>query len=366
VISPHALRSHTPDTHATLLLFGAAAWLHRDLLRVDDLLDEQCRVLLDHCKRQPRLSRSERQRLAILAQRIERKRLETLALVVTPDTLRRWYRTLVAAKWTFLHGPRRGRPPIDPLLAAIVIRIARENSAMGAPGIAARMRNLGHRISTSTERRLLHEHGIDLQPLRDTESDWSTFLNAHAEQIAAIDFTTVETMESDGSLTTHYALIAMHHDTRRVHLVGITTHPHSDWIAQQARNLTDPDNGFLRNRRYLVMDRDGSFSHRFRDTLKAGGVTAIRTPPQSPNCNAFIERFFRSLKSECLRHLIPLGENGLRLAINEWLVHYHTERPHQGLGGAVIDPHPITTTVGPVRCRHRLGGILKHYYREAA
>jgi putative transposase len=356
----------TPDSHVALLLFGAAAWIHRDLLRVVDLLDEQCRVLLNHCQRQPRLRRTERQRLAVLAQRIERKRLETLTLMVTPDTLRRWYRSLVAAKWTFPHGPRRGRPPIDPAIANLAIRIATENPAFGAPGIAARLRNLGHRVSISTVRRLLLERGIDPQPLRDTESDWATFLNAHADQIAAFDFTTVESLESNGALTTRYALFAIHHDTRRVHLVGITAHPNSEWIAQQARNLTDPDHGFIKDRRYLIMDRDGSFSQRFRDILKAGGITALRTPPQSPNCNAFIERFFRSLKGECLRRLIPLGELGLRHAINEYLTHYHTERPHQGLDGAVIDPEPIASTIGPVRCHQRLGGILKHYFREAA
>jgi transposase InsO family protein len=115
------------------------------------------------------------------------------------------------------------------------------------------------------------------------------------------------------------------------------------------------------------MDRDGSFSERFRAVLKSGGVEAVRTPPQSPNCNAFIERFFRSLKSECLARLIPLGEDGLRHAIGEYLIHFHTERPHQGLDGAIIDPDPTPrAAVGPVHCRQRLGGILKHYQREAA
>ncbi len=219
-------------------------------------------------------------------------------------------------------------------------------------------------------RRILRAHGIDPQPLLDHDNDWATFLEAHADQIAAINFTTAETLERDGSLTTRYALFAIHHDTRRVHLVGITTQPTGDWMAQMARNLTDGFDGFLSRRRFCIMDRDGSFSERFRSILTNAGVRPIRTPPQSPNCNAVIERFFGSLKRECLRRIIPFGEIGMRHAIQEYLAHYPCERPHQGLDGAIIEPpakdEETATTDGQVICDTQLGGILRHYRRIAA
>jgi len=341
------------DSHLALLICGAAVWMQRDLM-----------------KRLPRLPRADRELLATLAQRIERQRLETLALIVTPDTLRRWYRQLVIAKWTHPPIGTPGRPPIDPAVAALAVCIARENPGMGSPGVARRLSYFGHAISASTVRRILRAHGIDPQPVRDHDRDWATFLEAHADQIAAIDFTTVETVERDGSLTTRYALFAIHHNTRRVHLIGITTHPTGDWMAQQARNLTDAFDGFLSRRRFCIMDRDGSFSERFRSILANAGVRPIRTPPQSPNCNAFMERFFSSIKQECLRRIIPLGEIGLRHAIQEYLTHYHTERPHQGLDGAIIDPSAANTenatSDAPVICTSRLGRILRHYQRIAA
>ena len=161
--------------------------------------------------------------------------------------------------------------------------------------------------------------------------------------------------------------MAIHHDTRQVHLVGITERLTEDWMVQQARNLTDCDDGFLRGRRFLVMDRDPTFSVTFRRTLTAVGMTPLRIPPQSPNCNPFIERFFRSLKDECLSHTIPFGEAGLRHLIAEYLTYYHRERPHLGIDDRIIDPDPVVShRSGEIVCRKRLGGLLTFYHRDAA
>jgi putative transposase len=347
-----------------IVILGMAAWINRDLYRVIDFLDGQLEALMRVMPRLPRLDRAQRQQLALLAHRIERARLEAHACIVTVDTLRRWYCTLIERKWTYPRtGP--GRPPVGPAVAEQAIIIARENPGMGSPGIAQRLGLLGIHVSESTVRRILREHGIDPAPLRVRESDWQQFLEAHAHELAAIDFTTVECFEN-GRLATHYCLFGIHHDTRRVAFLGMTEHPQEAWMVQQARNHT-AEGGFLAGRRFVIMDRDASFSARFRHVLKLGGCTSIRTPPQSPNCNAFIERYFRSLKEECLDHIIPLSPDGLRHVIAEYLVHYHTERPHQGLDGKLIDPPTIVARpTGKIRCRHRLGGILKHYYREAA
>ncbi len=90
-------------------------------------------------------------------------------------------------------------------------------------------------------------------------------------------------------------------------------------------------------------------------------------PPRSPNLNAYAERFVRSIKSECLAQIIPLGERHLRSAVSEYAVHYHLEQNHQGLDNRLIaPPSAAPNTKGAVECRERLGGVLKYYYRRAA
>jgi transposase InsO family protein len=100
--------------------------------------------------------------------------------------------------------------------------------------------------------------------------------------------------------------------------------------------------------------------------LRAGGVKPLLLPAQSPNLNAFAERFVGSVRSECLDRIVPLGETHLRSAIGAFMAHYHEERPHQGLDNALIAPKATSLRQGHVRCRERLGGVLKFYHREAA
>ena len=114
-------------------------------------------------------------------------------------------------------------------------------------------------------------------------------------------------------------------------------------------------------------DRDTKFTQEFRDILKREGIESIVLPPKSPNCNAFIERFFRSLKSECLDRMIFFGQNSLEKVIKEFLIHYHAERNHQGLDNKLIQPGTeVGQATGAVECRERLGGLLNYYHRRAA
>jgi putative transposase len=115
-----------------------------------------------------------------------------------------------------------------------------------------------------------------------------------------------------------------------------------------------------------VRDRDPIFTAGVRDMLRQAGAKPVRLPRRSPNLNAFIERFVRSIKEECLDRVIPLGESHLRGLIREYIAHYHVERPHQGLGGALIEPANDHAANGPLVKRERLGGLLNYYYREAA
>ena len=138
-------------------------------------------------------------------------------------------------------------------------------------------------------------------------------------------------------------------------------------MLQIARNLTDAENGFLRGKKYLLMDRDTKFSEEFRVTLEQAGVEAVRLPPRSPNLNPHIERFMRTAKEECLDRMIFFGESSLKAAVVGFLVHYHAERNHQGLGNNLIAAgEEVGSAAGEVACRERFGGMLRYYYYQKA
>lgn len=138
-------------------------------------------------------------------------------------------------------------------------------------------------------------------------------------------------------------------------------------MTQIARNLTDAQDGFLKGKRYVLMDRDGKFCSSFRKILEDAGAKPLLLPPQSPNLNAWIERFFRSLKSECVDRMIFFSDKSLGCAVREYLSHYHAQRNHQGLANELIDPgEEVGAVAGKIESRERLGGMLRYYYRAVA
>ena len=138
-------------------------------------------------------------------------------------------------------------------------------------------------------------------------------------------------------------------------------------MEQVARNLTDPLDGFLRNARHLIHDRDPLFTRRFVEILEAAGVNSVKLPARSPNLNSYAEHLVLSARRECLNKVIPFSEVHLRIIVAEFVDHYHREGNHQGLGNRLIEPMPaIARCVGPIKCRERLGGVLNFYYRGAA
>jgi transposase InsO family protein len=138
-------------------------------------------------------------------------------------------------------------------------------------------------------------------------------------------------------------------------------------MKQVARNLTDVSDGFLLNSRYLIMDRDTKYTEDFRDYLDREGVKPVRCPVRAPNCNAFAERFVRSIKEGCLDRMILFGDASLRRTLREYVAHYHSERNHQGVGNRLLEPLAMVSSIDePIQCRERLGGMLSFYYREAA
>ncbi len=168
-------------------------------------------------------------------------------------------------------------------------------------------------------------------------------------------------------LVRYLVLFVIDLKTRRVVVAGIGRAPNGLWMEQVARDLTDVDAGFLRGASYLIHDRDPLFTAEFRRILRTSGVDPLRLPARSPNLNAYAERFVRSIKSECLAQIIPLGERHLRNTVTEFTEHYHLERNHQGLENRLVDSGwSDRTRTGPIRRRERLCGTLNYYYREAA
>ena len=212
---------------------------------------------------------------------------------------------------------------------------------------------------------ILKAHGIEPAPDRKRTGSWATFMKSHWDVMASIDFTTFEVWTKSG-LTTFYLLFVMELKTRRVNFAGCTTNPTEEWIKTVARELTNSEDGFLKSKKCLIMDHDATFSKSFRTCLRREDVKPVRLPPKSPNLNAHLERFFGSLRSECLHKLILFGETATRKAVRVYLEHYHTARNHQGLENQLIVPmaHPPDTDK-KIETTEHLGGLLRSYRRAA-
>jgi putative transposase len=311
----------------------------------------------------PRYSPVDRMLLATLAKLLPRERWPVF--LVTPATLLRWHRELVARRWTYPHTGRGARG-LDEQVVELVLRLARENPRWGYVRIVGECRNLGVRVSASSVRRILRRHRIGPAPRRGGPT-WTQFLRVQANSVLACDFFTVETV----GLTRLYVLFVIEVQRRRVHLAGITAHPTGAWVTQQARNLLMDLDGRRHPFRYLIRDRDRKFTAAFDTVFAAAGVEVVKTPPRAPRANAFAERWVRTVRSDCLDWTLIWNERQLSRVLNEYLRHYNTARPHRSLDLQPPVPARALSVVGdiaatPVVDRVDVLGSLIHEYRRAA
>jgi putative transposase len=311
----------------------------------------------------PALGPADRAFLAAASRRLPRERWGSV--FVTPDTLLRWHRRLVARRWTHPSG-RPGRPRIDREIRELVVRLARENPRWGYQRIAGELVGLGIRISATTVRKLLREGGLGPAGSRGGPS-WREFIRRQAQSMLACDFFTVETV----ALRRLYVLFFIELRSRRVHLAGATPHPSGAWVAQQARNLAWSLPEREVPARFLIHDRDRKFTAAFDEVFSSEGVDIVRTPIAAPKANAIAERFVGTVRRECLDWLLISGRRHLERVLEVFVDHYNGHRPHRALELAAPDRRRpglrlFCTPPGPaVRRRDRLGGLI-HEYRVAA
>ena len=353
-----------------LLLIILAGWISQQQQEVIEYLRTENQVLKEKLgKKRVLLTDDQRRRLAVAGKILGRKRLEEVGTLFTPDTILRWHRMLVAKKWDASDKRKHvGRPRIRQVIVDLILRFAQENPTWGFDRIQGALANVGYPISDTTVGNVLKQHGIQPAPDRKRQTTWATFLKAHGEVLAAIDFTTVEVWTKRG-LVTHYLLFVM----------ALSPRAASTWpVARPVLGEPSCDNrlpgtdefrdGFLNGKRYLIMDRDCQFCDSFRAMLEDAGVKLrAASTVRSPNLNPHLERFRLSLKSEMpgandllRRDIVATGHPCLPGPFPS-----RTKPP--GLGNKLLEPgNEVGRIDGDIQCRESLGGLLKYYHRSAA
>ena len=350
------------------LLAYITGTVDQELLLRNEYLGTENRILRNQLQGRLRLRDSERKALVVIGHKLGKQALTAVAQIVKPETMLGWHRTLVAQKFD---GPQQrwspGRPPIDPELEALMVRMAQEHRSWGYDRMVGALANFGLTVSDQTVGNVLKRHGIAPAPERKTTTTWKAFIRMHMDVLVATDFFTADVWTL-GGLVTYYILFFIHLGSRKVHVAGVTPYPNAAWMMQVARNVTMEEWGFLAPGQYLIHDRDPKCCAAFRQIIDEAGVERVVLPPRSPNLNTYAERWVRSIKEECLSRLILFGEASLRQALTQYVEHFHYERNHQGKGNMVLFPtvYPDAERAGPIQCRERLGGLLKFYDREAA
>ena len=331
---------------------------------------QQLRIVERRQPRGPRLERWEKLPLVALTARLRaettqwRERLSLTMLLFKPDTVLKWHRQLVRRKWTFGQPSKGGRPRIEPEIESWIVRLVKENPRWGSERIHGELVKLGFVLDPKTVRNVMKRHHLPPSPKRGAGS-WGTFLNHYKQQMLACDFFTVETVW----LQTLYVLFFIELGTRRVYLAGITEHPNSVWVTQQARQLTWQllaDRSGAEPLHFLIHDHDTKFSTAFDTVFVAEEMEIVGTPPRAPQANAFAERWVRTVRTECLDQVLILDQHHLKHVLVEYIEFYNHSRPHQGLNQNIPMVLPTSVMDNPIGRHDVLGGIIHDYHRRAA
>lgn len=296
-----------------------------------------------------------------LARKIGRKQLRAFDLPHKVRTIFGWLPELTK------NGKSKGVKRLTQASIDFVIRLATENPFIGYKTIFGIMRNLGFVISRSSIIRIMKENGFS--PFKRRSITWPSRLTATAKWTAC-DFAKFTVNTFFGGTRVISILFFIHAQTRKVHIVGFTEDPDAEWTKNMIVGASMADIGFLEPDTKLVHDGDGCFDNdKVKKVLESVNIEGVKIPPFSPNCNAYAERFVRTLRNECLDRLYFFSENRLKSALSDFQIYYNNHRNHQGIGNVLINEDERErvkqNTTGKIKRKIFLGH-LSHYYREAA
>jgi putative transposase len=312
-------------------------------------------AILRRTTRRPAITAVDRVLLALASQLLPRAGLRSF--IVTPATLLRWHRRLVAKRWTCARPV--GRPPMRREIRDLVLRLARENPRWGYPRIVGELKGLGITVSATTVRAWLRAAGLGPAGKR-RGTTWREFVRAHRQSLLAVDFFTVETIW----LQRLYVLFFIELGSRRVHLAGCTPNPSAAWVIH-ARQLTWTVAERSEPLRFLIRDRDQKFTDGFDKVFRSDGIEVVWTPARAPQANGVAERFVRAVRTECRDRLLVLNQPHLERILEVFVDHYNRHRPHRALS---LWPPEARRSVasswapGDARIvrRDRLGGVVQY------
>jgi transposase len=296
---------------------------------------------------------------------VPNERLAAMRIIVTPGTIMRWHRDIVRRRWARRPRPgRSGRPPVRRKVRSVVLRLARENESWGYRRIHGELAGLGIAVAPSTVWQILKDAGISPAPRRDGPG-WAEFLRSQAQAILALDFFTAHLLNG----TKVYVLAVIEHGTRRIRVLGATQNPVQSWTVQQARNLLMDLEGARMSVKFILHDRDASFTAAFDGVFQAAGVRVVRSAVQAPRMDSIMERWIGGCRRELLDRTLIWNPRHLMTALREYEDFYNTHRPHRALDQAA-PLHPLPDAVTDlnhfrIRRRDRVGGVI-HEYRLVA
>lgn len=358
------------------LLLVIAGTTQKELARQVKYLKVENEILRGKLPKRITITPKEKHRLVRFAQKLGGKVLRQLTTIVAPDTLLKWIR---AEKKDGKKTPaKRGRRRTPEQIRRLVLKLAKENQ-WGYTRILGELKKLGIRsISKNTVKRILKDAGYDPGPKRG-EGTWDEFLKQHAASLWQCDFFSKRIMTLKG-IREVFVIAFLNVKTRQVILSPATQHPDEEWVVAQGELFVKEAREKGLPVRYVQHDRDTKFTRAFDAKLKSLRAKIKKGAYRSPNTNAFVERFIQSIEQECLDRFVIFGEKHMDHVCREYLAHYHEERPHQSL-----ENQPVTAPkrrgrpkskrgnveyeivpLAEVRCKRRLGGLLKSYSCRAA
>ncbi len=325
-----------------------------ELIAENALLRQQLIILKRQVKR-PACTKTDRILLVLLAQMV--RTWNQALLIVQPETLLRWHRELFRLVWKRKSKAASRKPKVAAETITLIREMATNNRLWGAERIRGELLKLGLHICKRTIQKYMR--GVRRHQPRGQK--WSTFLRNHAGQIWACDFLQI----TDLFFRPLFAFFMIELQSRKVIHVGVTRSPTDAWVAQQLREATP----YGQAPKYLIRDNDSKFGPCFARVARTSGIKILKTPYHAPRANAICERFLRSVRQECLDHLLILQEKQLQRVLNAYVRYFNQARPHQGIRQQIPEQRRSVPSAqdadNKVIARPIMGGLHHDYYWAA-